>query len=100
MVTEIAKLECVGHVQKRLGSRLRSLKKRLGTTRLPDRKGIGGKGRLTDTLIDKVQLYYGKQSDKTQYNKYNIVNKPAVMYCNICIVSSTSIISVSIILVL
>ena len=57
---EVAKLECVGHVQKRLGSRLRSLKKRLGTTRLPDGKGIGGKGRLTDKLIDKLQFYYGK----------------------------------------
>lgn len=57
---EVAKLECVGHVQKRLGSRLRSLKKRLGTTRLPDGKGIGGKGRLTDKLIDKLQVYYGK----------------------------------------
>ena len=33
---EVTKLECVGHIQKRLGSRLRSLKKRLGQTRLED----------------------------------------------------------------
>ena len=57
--TEVEKLECVGHVQKRLGSRLRSLKKRQGTTRLEDGKGLGGRGRLTDKRIDKLQVYYG-----------------------------------------
>ena len=53
---EVEKLECVGHVQKRMGSRLRSLKKRLGKTKL----GIGGRGRLTDKVIDNLQVYYGK----------------------------------------
>ena len=57
---EVRKLECVGHVQKRLGSRLRSLKKRTGQTRLQDGKPIGGRGRLTDNVIDKLQVYYGK----------------------------------------
>ena len=57
---EVKKLECVGHVQKRLGSRLRSLKKRLGKNHLEDGKPIGGKGRLTDKVIDKLQVYYGK----------------------------------------
>ena len=50
----------MGHVQKRLGSRLRSLKKRLGKNHLEDGKPIGGKGRLTDKVIDKLQVYYGK----------------------------------------
>lgn len=57
---EVTKLGCVGHVQKRLGSRLRSLKKRLGRTRLEDGKTIGGSGRRTKTTIDKLQVYYGK----------------------------------------
>lgn len=57
---DISKLECVGHVQKRLRSRLRSLKKRQGTIRLADGKAIGGKGRFTDKRIDKLQVYYGK----------------------------------------
>ena len=57
---EVTKLECVGHVQKRLGSRLRSLKKRTGQARLADGKGIGGRGRLTDKTIDSMQVYYGK----------------------------------------
>eukprot|EP00112_Aurelia_sp_Birch-Aquarium-sp1_P015936 Seg357.6 transcript_id=Seg357.6/GoldUCD/mRNA.D3Y31 product="hypothetical protein" protein_id=Seg357.6/GoldUCD/D3Y31 len=57
---EITKLECVGHIQKRMGSRLRSLKKSCGKEKLADGKSIGGKGRLTDKLIDSLQVYYGK----------------------------------------
>ena len=45
------KLECVGHVQKRVGSRLRSLKKA--------KKGLGGSGIRTNAIIDRLQNYYG-----------------------------------------
>ena len=47
----VVKKECIGHVQKRVGTRLRKLKKSV--------KGLGGKGRLTDSTIDKLQNYYG-----------------------------------------
>lgn len=47
---EVKKSECVGHVEKRMGSRLRNLKK---TAKL------GGKGKLTDALIKKLTKYYG-----------------------------------------
>lgn len=49
----IRKSECVGHVQKRMGTRLRSAKK--------SNKGIGGKGpeKLTDKLICDLTKYYG-----------------------------------------
>ena len=47
----VTKKECVGHVQKRVETALRKLKK--------DNKGLGGKGRLTDAMIDKLQNYYG-----------------------------------------
>ena len=57
---DVSKLECVGHVQKRLGSRLRSLKKRMGQSRLEDGKPIGGTGRLTKSKIDQLQVYYGR----------------------------------------
>ena len=57
--TSITKLECVGHVQKRVGSRLRRLKTEYKGTKLEDGKGIGGAGRLTDTKIDTLQNYYG-----------------------------------------
>lgn len=56
----IEKLECVGHVQKRLGTRLRKLKTTMKNQKLSDGKGLGGKGRLTDDKIDTLQQYYGK----------------------------------------
>lgn len=56
----VEKLECIGHVSKRMGTRLRKLKKKLGGTLLSDEKPLKGAGRLTDTVIDKFQQYYGK----------------------------------------
>ena len=47
----VNKLECVGHYQKRIGTRLRKLKKTV--------KGLGGRGRLTDVTIDRLQNYFG-----------------------------------------
>ena len=47
----VEKKECIGHVQKRVGTALRKLKR--------DNPGLGGKGKLTDNLIDKLQNYYG-----------------------------------------
>ena len=48
--TKIKKLECVGHVQKRVGCRLRNLK---------IIKGLSGKGKRTNAMIDRLQNYYG-----------------------------------------
>ena len=48
---EVKKLECVGHVQKPVGCQLQNLKKK--------EKRLGGKGKLTDRIIDKLQNYYG-----------------------------------------
>ena len=47
----VAKKECIGHVQKRMGSRLRNVKK--------NTKGLGGRGKLTGKLIDELTIYYG-----------------------------------------
>ncbi|XP_067213596.1 uncharacterized protein [Linepithema humile] len=49
----VHKKECIGHVQKRMGTRLRAAKKQ--------HKGIEGKGagKLTDKLIKDLTLYYG-----------------------------------------
>jgi hypothetical protein len=47
----VEKLECVGHIQKRVGNRLRNLKKNV--------KNLGGKGKLTNKVIDRLQNYYG-----------------------------------------
>ncbi|GBM80681.1 hypothetical protein AVEN_137208-1 [Araneus ventricosus] len=55
----LSKVECVGHVQKRMGSRLRKLKKKYGSKKLYDNKTISGKGRLTDNIIDQLSVFYG-----------------------------------------
>ncbi|GFV70504.1 uncharacterized protein TNCV_2868501 [Trichonephila clavipes] len=55
----IEKLECVGHVEKRMGTRLRALKLKLKGEKLEDKKSLGGRNRLTDAEIDKLQRYYG-----------------------------------------
>jgi len=47
----VNKQECIGYVQKRVGTRLRELKKNV--------RGLGGRGKLTDAVIDKLQNYYG-----------------------------------------
>ena len=49
---EVKRKECIGHVQKRLGTAFPTLKH--------DNSGLGGKGKLTDRQIDKLQNYYGK----------------------------------------
>ena len=56
---EIQKLECVGHVQKRMGTRIRRLKASYKKQKLSDGKGLDGRGRLTDDMIDRIQNYYG-----------------------------------------
>lgn len=38
-------------MQKRMGTRLRKVKK--------DHKSLGGRGKLTDKLINKLTVYYG-----------------------------------------
>ncbi|GFX59254.1 uncharacterized protein TNCV_4304861 [Trichonephila clavipes] len=53
----VSKIECVGHVQKRMGTCLRKLKQM--SSKLSDGKSIGGKGRLTDRMIDIITTYYG-----------------------------------------
>jgi len=47
----VQKKECIDHVQKRMDTHLRNLKKKT--------KGLGGKGKLTGKLIDKLSIYYG-----------------------------------------
>jgi hypothetical protein len=56
----IVKEECVGHVQKRLGTALRKYKSDMKGKKLSDGKTVGGKNRLTDKVIDRMQNFYGK----------------------------------------
>ncbi|GFS66966.1 uncharacterized protein TNCV_3718461 [Trichonephila clavipes] len=42
-----------------MGTRLRALKLKLKGKKLEDKKSLGGRNRLTDAEIDKLQRYYG-----------------------------------------
>lgn len=55
----IEKIECVAHIQKRMGTRLRNFKKDCKSKKLSDGKPIGGKNRLTDKIINEFTSYYG-----------------------------------------
>ena len=56
--SRVRKLDCVGHVQKRMGNSFERTEKR--STKLKDGKSVkGSKHRLTDKAIDKLQTYYG-----------------------------------------
>ena len=55
---QIKKLDCVGHVQKRMGKRLLNLKS-VTKGELADGKTIGGRGNLTEAIRKKIQRYYG-----------------------------------------
>ena len=52
------KAECIGHVQKRVGTRLRNLKATC-KEKLSDGKTLGGRGRLTDKVINALQNSMG-----------------------------------------
>jgi hypothetical protein len=49
----VTKEECVGHVQKRLGTALRKYKADKKGKKLSDGKGVGGRGRFTDKIMDR-----------------------------------------------
>ena len=66
---QVEKLDCVGHVQKRLGTALRNLKLKYRGQKLSDGKTIGGARRLTDSLINSLQNYYGHA---IRHNKGNL----------------------------
>ncbi len=55
---KVEKLDCVGHVQKRMAKHLMKLKA-TNKSKLSDGKTIGGKGRLTEGKIKQLQKYYG-----------------------------------------
>ncbi|MBS0018947.1 MAG: hypothetical protein KFE20_00220 [Candidatus Sulcia muelleri] len=68
---QVEKPECIGHFSKRMGTRLRKLKQKLGGILLSDGKSIKGAGRLTDTHIEKLQMYY----DNAIRSNVNDLNK-------------------------
>lgn len=71
---KVEKHECINHVSKRLGTRLRKLKaeevehKETKTGKKYKKSVLSGKNKLTDFVIDKLTRYYG-QSIRRNVNK-------------------------------
>ena len=63
----------IGHIQKRMGSALRTYKNKCKGTVLPDGKTVGGVGRLTDKIIDRIQTYYGYAIRHNKGNEEKII---------------------------
>ena len=71
----VVKKECIGHVQKRVGTRLRKLKK--------TEKHLGKLG-LVDHVIDRLQNYFGMA---VRSNVGDIVKMKKAIYaawCHVC----------------
>ena len=62
------KLECVGHVQKRLGTRLRNKVKEYRGTSTP----IAGRGQLNEKTINSMQNFYGIAICQNLNGKYEM----------------------------
>ena len=67
---KISKLECVGHVQKHLGTRLRKLRIAYKGKVLSDSKPLTGRGRLTDVAINTLQNFFGMAIRQNAGNLY------------------------------
>ena len=76
---KIVKSECVGHVQKRVGSRLRALKVSYKGKLLSDGKRLTGKGRMTDKVINTLQNYYGMAVRQNKGDLYGMKKSIAAL---------------------
>ncbi|GFU56082.1 uncharacterized protein TNCV_3405441 [Trichonephila clavipes] len=68
----VTKYECIGHVQKRVGARLCKLKSK--------NKNLSGKGKLTDSFIDRLQNYYGI-AVRSNVETYPVFSKMLLQLC-------------------
>ena len=62
---ELDTLDCVGHYQKRIGNRLRKLKRE----KLKREKCLGERGKLTDATIDRLQKPF-RTGHSTKYRTF------------------------------
>ena len=75
----IQKAECVGHIQKRVGTRLRDLKVRYRGKKLEDGKTLGGVGRLNEKTINTLQNYYGMAIRQNKNDLYGMKKSVAAV---------------------
>ncbi|GFW00972.1 uncharacterized protein TNCV_1762101 [Trichonephila clavipes] len=78
----IENVECVGHIQKRMGARLRKLKTMNRGKNLSDGKSISGKNRLTDKFIDTITTYYGNAIRQNNSSVSDMRQAIWAIYCH------------------
>ncbi|GFT61276.1 uncharacterized protein TNCV_927101 [Trichonephila clavipes] len=78
----IEKVECVGHIQKRMGARLRKLKTMNRGKKLSDGKSISGKNSLTDKFIDTITTYYGNAIRQNNSSVSDMRQTIWAIYCH------------------
>lgn len=85
---EVAKKECIEHVQKRMGTRLRECVKNVETVdkncETRQQKILQEKGKLTANLIDKLTVYYGLAIRRNCDSVENMRNAIMATYKHYC----------------
>lgn len=71
----VIKSECVGHVEKRISTRLQNVKKT---------QKLGGKDKLTDALIKRLTTYYGLAIRRNSDSVNNIKRKIMATFYHLC----------------
>ena len=70
----VTKSECIGHIQKRVGTRLRKMCNQFKGKKLSNGKPLTGKSRLTMKTIDTLQNYYGLAIKENTHSLVDMVN--------------------------
>ncbi|GFW42120.1 uncharacterized protein TNCV_1905781 [Trichonephila clavipes] len=78
----IEKVECVGHIQKRMGARLRKLKTMNRGKKLSDGKRISGKNHLTNKFIDTITTYHGNAIRQNNSSVSDMRQAIWAIYCH------------------
>ena len=76
-------MNAFGHVQKRVGYRLRTCKSDYKSTLLSDHKKLSGAGRLTNKVTNTLQNYYGMVIRSNVGNLYQMKKgiAPIIHHC-------------------
>ena len=91
----VTKEDCIGHIHKCMGAALSTYKSKNRGWKLSDDKTTGGKGRLTDNIVDSIQNYYGQAIRSNTGNLkatqdavweiyYHIIDGPSVESLETC----------------
>ena len=82
----VTKSKCIGHIQKRFGTRLRKLCIQGKRKKLSHNKPLTGKNTLTNKIIDTLQNYYGMAISQNTHSLAEMIN---AVYASLHHIAST-----------